>query len=244
MRQAMVEVRPVIGIGSYGRGSDPEKYSLPIGYVSAVRRAGGRVVIVPPGDESAGAILAGLDGVILAGGGDIDPSRYGQAAHPTLYGLDPERDAFELDLARQALARRVPTLAVCRGLQVINVALGGDLVQHLPDVVSDRIAHRAGPGQSVDHDVRLSPESRVASVCGATSLRVNSSHHQGPNRLGEGLRPVAWADDDTVEAIEAEGHPELLAVQWHPEETADRDPAQQRLFDWLVDRARGRATQD
>ncbi len=237
----MLDRRPVIGIVSYGRGSDPEKYSLPVEYVSAVRRAGGRVVIVPPGDDSASAILAGVDGVILAGGGDIDPSRYGQAAHRTVYDIDPERDTFELDLGRQALAQRVPALAVCRGLQVINVALGGDLVQHLPDVVSDRIAHRGGAGQSVDHHVRLSPKSRLASVCGATSLRVPSRHHQGPNLLGEGLRPVAWADDDTVEALEADGHPELLAVQWHPEETADRDPAHQRLFDWLVDQARGRA---
>ncbi len=235
----MPDRRPVIGIVSYGRGSDPEKYLLPVAYVSAVRRAGGRVVIIPPRDESAAMILdGGVDGVIFAGGGDLDPSRYGQAAHDELYGIDPERDALELDLASEVLARRIPSLAICRGLQIINVALGGDLVQHLSDIVPDGIAHRAGVGQSVLHHVRIAPESQLASVCGATELQVASSHHQGPNRLGEGLKPVAWADDDTVEALEADGHTELLAVQWHPEETADQDPAQQRLFDWLVGQAR------
>lgn len=238
MREPTPDRQPVIGIVSYGRGSDLERYVLPVVYVSAVRRAGGRVVIIPPGAESAAGILDGVDGVIFAGGGDLDPSRYGRAAHRELYDIDPERDALELELASEALARRVPALAICRGLQVINVALGGDLVQHLGDVVSDRVAHRAGVGQSVLHRVRLSPQSRLASVCGATSLAVASSHHQGPNRLGEGLKPVAWADDDTVEALEADGHTELLAVQWHPEETADQDPAQQRLFDWLVGQAR------
>ncbi len=234
----MPDRRPVIGMVSYGRGSDPEKYFIPVAYVPAVRRAGGRVVIIPPGDESAAAILDGVDGVIFAGGGDMDPSRYGQAAHHELYGTDPERDTIELDLASEVLAQRIPALAICRGLQVINVALGGDLLQHLSDAAPDRIAHRAGVSRSVLHRVRLSPESQLASVCGATVLQVASSHHQGPNRLGEGLRPVAWADDDTIEALEADGHTELLAVQWHPEETADRDPAQQRLFNWLVNQAR------
>ena len=234
----MSDRRPVIGVVSYGRGSDPERYFLPVGYVSAVRRAGGRVVIIPPEEESAAAILDGVDGVIFAGGGDLDPSCYGQAAHDELYGIDPERDAIELDLASEVLARRVPSLAICRGLQIINVVLGGDLVQHLSDVVPGGIAHRAGVGQSVLHRVRLAPESRLAAVSGATTLQVASMHHQGPNRLGEGLRPVAWADDDTVEALEANGHTELLAVQWHAEETADRDPAQQRLFEWLVNQAR------
>ncbi len=233
----MPDRRPVIGIVSYGRGSDPDRYFLPVAYVSAVRRAGGRVVMIPPGDGSAPIIVNGVNGVIFAGGGDLDPSRYGQAAHDELYGVDAERDALELDLASEVLARRVPSLAICRGLQIINVVLGGDLVQHLSDGVPDGIAHRAGVGQSVLHHVRIAPESQLASVCGATALQVASSHHQGPNRLGDGLRPVAWADDDTVEALEADGHSELLAVQWHPEETADRDPAQQRLFNWLVDRA-------
>lgn len=233
----MPDRRPVIGIVCYGRGSDRERYFLPVAYVAAVRRAAGRVVIIPPEDESAAEILDRVDGVIFAGGGDLDPSRYGQAADDELYGIDPERDAIELDLAGEVLARRVPSLAICRGLQIINVALGGDLVQHLSYAGPDRIAHRAAVDQSVLHHVRLSPESQVASVCGATAFQVASSHHQGPNRLGEGLRPVAWADDNTVEALEADGHSELLAVQWHPEETAQRDPAQQRLFDWLVKQA-------
>lgn len=232
--------RPVIGLVSYGRGSDPGRYSLPIAYVEAVRRAGGRVVILPPEAEPTRAILEGLDGLVLPGGGDIDPRRYGQAPHPELYGLDSERDAFERVLAAETLRAQLPVLAICRGLQVVNVALGGDLVQHLPDVVFERVAHRAGVSQFVRHRVRLAPGSRLADVCGSTTLEVASSHHQGPGRLGARLKAVAWADDDTVEALEAERHPDLLAVQWHPEETAAEDERQQRLFDWLVSRARGR----
>lgn len=234
----------MIGIVGYGRGSDPRRYALPIAYVDAVRRAGGRVVILPPGDEPARAILDGLDGLILPGGGDIEPRRYGQAPHRELYGVDPERDAFELALATEALRAGLPILAICRGLQVLNVALGGDLVQHLPDVASERVSHRAGVGQSVRHRVRVDPGSTLAAVCGATSLEVASSHHQGPARLGKGMKATAWADDDTVEALEAlealeaERDADLLAVQWHPEETAKEDSSQQRLFDWLVRRAR------
>lgn len=234
--------QPLIGITSYGIGSDPRRYTLPTVYVQAVRRAGGRAVILPPGDDAPGSVLASLDGLILAGGGDIDPARYGQAPHRELYGVDPERDAFEFALAREALERRVPMLTICRGLQVINVALGGDLVQHLPDRVAGRVAHRAGVGETAPHHVRLAPDSRLAAVCGATRFGVASAHHQGPDRLGAGLQPVAWADDETVEALEADQHAELLAVQWHPEETAERDAAQQRLFDWLVTRAGPGAT--
>jgi putative glutamine amidotransferase len=230
--------RPVIGVVTYGRASDPARYGLPVPYVSAVTRAGGRVVMLPPGDEPADTVLDGVDGLMLAGGGDVDPARYGGPPHPELYGVDPTRDALELALAGEALERRVPTLAICRGLQVVNVALGGDLVPHLPDRAGRGVAHRAGIGLTAEHGVRLAAGSRLAAICGATTLRVASSHHQAPGRLGRGLAAVAWADDDTVEALEAAAHPELVAVLWHPEETAGRDPAQHRLFEWLVERAR------
>lgn len=236
----MVEPPPLIGITGYGHGTKGERYSLPVDYVSAVRRAGGQAAILPPEGEPAG-LVERLDGLVLSGGGDIDPSRYGQSRHPELYGVDAERDAFELGLAGEALPRGVPLLAICRGLQVVNVALGGDLIQHLPDVGSNRVRHRAGVGRSVSHTVRVAPGSRLGSVLGAQVVEVSSSHHQAPQRLGRGLKPVAWADDETVEALELDGHPEVLAVQWHPEETAGQDQVQQRLFGWLVDLARREA---
>lgn len=238
VREPVPDRRPLIGIVTYGLRSDPRRFTLPAGYVAAVRRAGGRVILVPPGDESAAGVLDLVHGLVLAGGGDLDPRHYGPAAHAEVYGVDPERDRLELDLANELLARPVPTLAICRGLQVVNVALGGDLEQHLPAAVGERVPHRAGVGEPVVHRVRLAPESALAKVCGQTLLLVASMHHQGPKRLGRGLRPVAWADDDTVEAVEGTDYPKLLSVQWHPEETAHEDPTQQRLFDWLVRRAR------
>ncbi|MGH7700013.1 MAG: gamma-glutamyl-gamma-aminobutyrate hydrolase family protein [Gemmatimonadales bacterium] len=232
----MAERRPLIGITSHGRVSDPRRYGLGVTYVSAVRRAGGHAVILPPDAEAAG-LAERLEGLVLSGGGDIEASRYGETQHEEAYGVDPERDAFELALAREALARAVPVLAICRGLQIVNVALGGDLVQHLPDAGSERTAHRAGSGRSTSHAVRVAPDSRLAAVLDATAFEVSSMHHQAPRRLGRGLRPVAWADDETVEALELDGHADLVAVQWHPEETAHEDERQQRLFRWLVERA-------
>ena len=219
---------------SYGRSHDPDDYSLPVEYVRAVRRAGGIAVIIPPGEDDPGAVLPRLDGLILTGGGDIDPHVYGAEMHPAVYGIDPERDAAEVTLARAALEGRVPTLAICRGIQVVNVALGGDLFQHLPEVTSGEVQHRIGADVGVQHRVRIAADSQLAAICGAREVVVQSWHHQAPRRLGKGLRAVAWADDGTVEAVESSDHPALVAVQWHPEETAQTDPAQQRLFDWLV----------
>lgn len=227
---------PLVAIVTYGKGRDPERYTLPVGYVESVRRAGARPLLVPPGEPSPGAILDLVDALLLPGGGDLDPALYGQAPHTTLYGIDPERDRLEVDLARAAIERRFPTLAVCRGLQVLNVALGGSLVQHLPDRIGEAVLHRADGGVSVRHPVRLDPASRLASICGASELDVASLHHQGADLLGERLRPVAWAPDGTVEAVELEDHPEIVAVQWHPELTSAADPTQQRLFDWLIGR--------
>lgn len=209
-------------------------YSLPVDYVQAVRRAGGVAVIIPPGDDDPRAGLARLDGIILSGGGDIEPRLYGAQPHPEVYGIDQERDAFEIALARAAAEDRVPMLAICRGIQVVNIALGGDLVQHLPDVTSGAVQHRTGSASGTRHRVRIAADSHLAAICRAQEVVVQSWHHQAPRLLGKGLRAVAWADDGTVEAVESSDHPALVAVQWHPEETAETDPAQQRLFDWLV----------
>lgn len=219
---------------SSGRSRQTERYTLRVEYVDAVRRAGGVAVIVPPGDDDPPLVLDRLDGIILSGGGDVDPRLYGGEPHPALYGIDPGRDATEIALARAALEQRIPILAICRGIQVVNVATGGDLFQHLPDVTSGTVHHWIDSAEGSRHRVRIAADSRLAAICQAQEVMVQSWHHQALHRLGEGLRPVAWADDGTLEAVESADHPELVAVQWHPEETAGTDPAQQHLFDWLV----------
>jgi putative glutamine amidotransferase len=233
--------RPLIGITTYHRErSGRERFHLPAAYVDAVRLGGGLPVLLPPGDPQPDEILASLDGLVLCGGGDIDPALFGGVSgHEAVYSTCSERDGFELALVRDALARRTPLLAICRGLQVLNVALGGDLHVHLPDVVGDSVAHRVSREQHNLHPVRIETGCALAAVLGAGALDVASWHHQAIDRLGEGLRPVAWAADGTVEAVELAGRPEVLAVQWHPElQAADPESPQRRLFEALVAGAR------
>ena len=233
--------RPVIGITTYHReGADRPAYSVPVTYVDAVRRCGGRPVLLPPGDVDPAALLDGVDGVLLCGGGDIDPALFGgPTGHDAQYSTCAERDAFELALIERCLERHVPTLAICRGLQVLNVARGGDLHVHLPDVVGEAVPHRASRERHTHHPVRIAPDSRLAALFGAEQVSVASWHHQAIDRLGAGLRAVAWAEDGTVEAVEAENCPELWAIQWHPELQVDEpDGRQRRLFEALIERAR------
>lgn len=212
--------------------------ALPREYVAALRRAGAVPILVPPGATEADEVLERVDGLVLSGGGDVDPGLYGQEPHPTIDRVDPGRDAQELDLLRAALQRDLPVLAICRGLQLLNVARGGTLVQHLPD--DDRlIPHGGGPGRPVPHDVEAKAGSTLAKICGERIPAVASLHHQAVDRLGEGLVPVGWAPDGVVEALEtAEEHRFVLAVQWHPEWTAETDPLQQRLVDAFVEATR------
>jgi putative glutamine amidotransferase len=211
-------------------------FAAPEPYVAALRRAGGRPLIVPPGDPTPAAeLLAPFDGLLLMGGGDIEPARYGAEGHPTLYGMDAERDATELAFVRAAVERQLPTLAICRGAQVVNVALGGTLIQHIPDM--DGLLPHGAPvhDESVYHDIQLTAGTRVAKACGHELVTGRSHHHQAVERLGEGLVAVGWSPDGLVEAVEPDGSgPWLVAVQWHPEDTAATDPAQQGLFDALV----------
>lgn len=213
-------------------------YAVPEGYVDAVRRAGGLATLVLPGDErSPGELLDGSDALLLVGGGDVDPARYGRDPHAEIYGLEPDRDGFEIDLLHEADRRALPTLCICRGMQVMNVAFGGTLVQHLPE---DPRFQPHGSPSGVDellHDVALEPGSRVALATGTDRLSCASHHHQGVERLGRGLVATAWSADGLVEAIEREGDGWMLGVQWHPEDTAGDDPAQQALFDELARRA-------
>jgi putative glutamine amidotransferase len=230
---------PVIGITTYGK-DERGRYTLPSEYVAAVERAGGVPVLIPPVPSHAQRYLALVDGFVLAGGGDLDPGRYGGNTHETLYNVDPQRDALELELARRIVERRQPTLAICRGLQVVNVALGGTLIEHLPAVVGESVRHRATRAddpalrEPTPHPVRIQAGSRLAGVMGADECTPLSWHHQAVRTLAPGLEAVATAPDGTIEAIELTGHPWLLAVQWHPELTAQRDPAQQRLFEALI----------
>ncbi len=230
--------RPRIGVTTYHRDNpDRPRFFLPAAYVDAVRLAGGLPLLLPPGDEEAEEILAHLDGVIFTGGGDIHPRRFGGSHHPHHYSICDERDEFELRLIRAALEARLATFTICRGTQVLNVALGGDLHGHLPDVVGEDVAHRESQDQHVMHQVAVAPGSRLAEVMGQTELEVASWHHQAVNHLGEGLRAVAWAEDATVEALELEDAPWLLAVQWHPELQLE-DPGQRRLFTAFLEAAR------
>jgi putative glutamine amidotransferase len=223
--------RPRIGICTAletARWSVWEKEAMLLSrtYVDAIQEAGGVVVMVPPdplAEEEPDALLDGLDGLVLAGGADIDPARYGAAPHPSTTGTTPERDATEIPLARRAIERDLPLLGICRGMQLINVALGGTLIQHLPDDVG-HCDHRRhlGSFDNADHDVRLAPGSLAAEACGELLHTTKSHHHQGVDRLGESLVASGWSVlDDLVEAIEVPAARWALGVQWHPE----ADPA-------------------
>jgi putative glutamine amidotransferase len=229
--------RPLIGITTYAEPSvrwgawDLPAALIPLDYVAAIERAGGRPLLVPPSAEGIDETLDGLDGMIFSGGSDLDPETYGADAHPETNGVRPERDRAELALLQAALARDMPVLAICRGSQVLNVARGGDLVQHLPEVVGHE-EHKHTPGVFADHDVAIDPATRLGSLVGEHAP-VKSHHHQGFGRLGEGLRESARADDGTVEALEDPSKRFAIGVLWHPE--AGEDAA---LFEALVAEAR------
>ena len=229
-------MKPLIGITSYAEEIqwgvwNEEAALIPLSYVRAVEHAGGRLLIVPPSDDALAETLGVLDGLILSGGGDVDPGLYGAGAHPETDSPRPERDNAELRLLQAALELDMPVLAVCRGSQLLNVARGGDLVQHLPDELGHE-RHKHEQGQFSDHSVRLDPGSRVGTLLG-DHAPVKSHHHQGYGRLGDGLREAAWADDGTVEALEDSDRRFAVGVLWHPEEGEDF-----ALFRALVDEAR------
>jgi gamma-glutamyl-gamma-aminobutyrate hydrolase PuuD len=212
--------------------------ALPYSYVDAVLRAGGQPVIVNDARDPK-ALLARVDALVLTGGPDVDPARYGQTADPNVYGVDAADDDFECALAEAATVRSVPTLAICRGIQILNVARGGTLYQHIADDPGVRPHGQPGvAGGAKQHEVTLDADSLLADVMGTTRVTASCHHHQALNELGDGLRVVGRASDHIVEAVELDGA-FVLAVQWHPEDTAADDRAQQRLFDALVSRAGG-----
>lgn len=226
-------ILPLIGITTHGHNEDG-KFSLLAQYVTATRRAGGLAVLLPPGETSIDELFAKLDGIILTGGSDTDPDLYGGELHPEVYMIDPDRDTFELALTRKVLSEGLPTLAICRGAQVVNIALGGTLHEHLPDAVGESVKHRLPPHEPTPHPVTLVEGSGLARLLGQTTFDAASWHHQAVDRVGRGLVVAAHAPDGTVEAVELPDHPWLYAVQWHPELTAETEPIQQALFNELV----------
>lgn len=225
--------KPLIGISCYQEQArfgvwDQPTALLPQTYVDSVVAAGGLPVLLPPAGSWGGAEVSRLDGLVLAGGPDIDPARYGEEAHPTTGDPRTGRDRVELELLDAALAAGVPVLGVCRGMQVLNIALGGNLSQHLPDDLGhdDHLPVRGTFGRV---DVKIDPGSRLAGIIGQ-QVTVSCHHHQGIDRLGAGLVPVAWAPDGSVEGVELPGPGFVVGVQWHPEE----DTVDRRLFQALV----------
>jgi putative glutamine amidotransferase len=236
---------PVIGITAYDDQAEWRKWQaraalLPYAYVDAVRQAGGRPVLLPPGgdQDEASETVAGLDGLVVSGGPDVDPARYGKARHPRTLPSIPVRDAWDLAVTGAALTQGVPLLAICRGMQVLNVCRGGTLHQHVPDLVGHE-RHEGGLGFYGRHRVRVDPGSTLAGFLPEPGFfEVPTHHHQAVDLLGDGLRAVAWEEDGLIEAVEV-GHTELdglsgfvLGVQWHPEQGDDL-----RLFGALVSAA-------
>jgi gamma-glutamyl-gamma-aminobutyrate hydrolase PuuD len=228
--------RPVVGITTYVEEASwgpwlRDAALIPYDYVRSLEQAGARALLVPPSVEGVEETLDALDGLVFSGGNDLDPDSYGAAAHSETTGTRPERDRGELALLQAALARDMPVLAVCRGFQVLNVARGGDLVQHLPEVVGSE-QHRQVRGVFSDHGVKIDDGSRLGSVLGGRAP-VKSHHHQGVGRVGDGLREVAWADDGTIEGLEDPERRFAVGVLWHPEAGEDL-----KLFEALVAEAR------
>ena len=228
-------MKPLIGITSYaetvqmGVWQEPSAV-VPLAYVRAVEHAGGRPIVVPPIEGAVDETLDALHGVIFSGGGDLDPDLYGAEAHPATDQPKPWRDKPELELLEAALARDMPVLAICRGSQLLNVARGGDLVQHLPEIVGHD-KHKHQPGEFSDHDVSIEQESRLGGLLGEHAP-IKSHHHQGMGKLGDGLRAVAWDEDGLVEGLEDPDKRFALGVLWHPEEGEDF-----ALFKGLVEEA-------
>jgi putative glutamine amidotransferase len=231
------KVRPLIGITSY---AEPEvswgvwklpAALIPLAYVHAIESAGGRPLLVPPSEDGVEETLDALDGLLVSGGPDVDPTLYGQEPHTATADVHEERDRGELALLTAALERDLPVLAVCRGSQLLNVARGGDLVQHLPDVLGEE-THKHTPGAFADHGVTALEGTRLGALIGERAP-VKSHHHQGFGRIGDGLVESAWAEDGTVEGLEDPERRFALGVLWHPEEGEDA-----ALFRALVDEAR------
>jgi putative glutamine amidotransferase len=234
---------PLVGVTtSITVGQTPERAYVNSAYLHAVQQAGGVPVLLPPqlSKASLERLVRGLDALLLTGGGDVDPATFGEAPHPTLYEVAPARDALETQVTLIALEKKTPLLAICRGIQVLNVALGGSLHQDVATEPGTQIQHSQKEArEQTTHKVTVTPRSRLGRVLGAEDLEVNSFHHQVIKSLGRGLVPVAWAPDKLVEGVELDDDSQfVLGVQWHPEHLVGNSEPARRLFSALVTAAR------
>lgn len=236
----MLNMRPIIGVTmsfqepASGQGSD--YFALYRKYVAAVEQAEGVAVGLPAQPEAVAELFPILDGLLLSGGGDVAPELFGQDRHPKTRLIDRQRDDFELALVREWVSTGRPLLAICRGIQVLNVALGGNLIQDIADQVADPLVHQKSEGEA-RHLIRLQPTSRLANLLGDDELEVNSYHHQAVQDLAPGLKEVAWATDGVVEGVEMPDAGFAIGVQWHPELMVQNDARQLQLFVGLVEAA-------
>jgi putative glutamine amidotransferase len=241
---------PLIGVStSVTFDRYPERAYVNAAYLGAVQQAGGIPILLPPQLEPSGRaeLVKRLQGVLLTGGGDVDPARFGEAPHPTTADVSAARDGLEIELTRWAIETRTPLLAICRGLQVLNVALGGSLHQNIPSEPGSPFDHSQvallGSRGTAVHQVKVQDGSRLAGILGALEVDVNSFHHQAIHRLGRGLKDVAWAPDSIIEGMElVDDSRFVVGVQWHPEELVSHDRTARNLFRALVERARERQT--
>jgi len=231
--------KPLIGIGSDVQSSPGKRDRAFVftTYVDSLRRAGAIPVLIPPQPENAREIVDQLDGVLLAGGDDCDPAIYGEERHPTVEPMDPRRQSNDLSLAKMARERGIPTLGICLGLQMMNVAAGGSLVQDIDSHMETDIQHVSEPENRVRHDIVVEKGTKLASILGSRELNVNSSHHQAINKVPDDLKITAHAPDGIVEGLEDPRHPFYVGVQWHPEDMKGEDSASS-LFGAFVEAAR------
>jgi len=231
--------KPLIGIGSdiYVLPGERDRAFVYTTYVEALRRAGAVPVVIPPQPENARELLESLDGLLLAGGEDCDPAVYGEERHPSVEMMDQRRQENDLSLAKLARERGLPTLGICLGVQVMNVAAGGTLIQDIDSEHETEIEHVSEPEDRARHDVLVESDTRLAKILGTRELVVNSSHHQAIRDAGSGLRVTAHAPDGIIEGLEDPKHPFYVGVQWHPEDMPGEESAR-RIFGAFVDAAK------
>ena len=232
----MISKSPIIGITTEGR-DDRARFPIYANYADSIRRAGGVPILLPPGETEVDRLLDTVDGLVMTGGGDVDPQRYYSIGHPTISGVDRERDQFEFTLAEKILSSKTPVLGICRGLQVLSVASGlPELVPHLPETYGDTVLHAGNRHRFVPHQVSLHRDSRLYEIIEKTEFTVMSLHHQGIEATPPNWQAVGYSVDGLIEAIEHQSHPWAIALQWHPE-MSPADENHQKIFQAFVQAA-------